>query len=514
MPREIKEEPMVHRQRRVRWLPILLGLMLLASMPARGDQPRTDMQITDAVELEMTLDPAVPSHRLAFDTRDGVLTMTGVVDNLLAKERAARVAETVRGVRSVVNRIVVRPLTNRSDEAIRKDVIRALLDNPATDSYEIGVHSQDGELTLTGTVDSWQERELSATVAKGVRGVTGVVNRIAVEPVTVQRPDLEIQQDVQETLRWNPLVDQEFLDVDVQDGEVRLRGTVGSLAELTEATMDCWTVAGVESVLDDDVSVEPWARDADRRMTSSLTVTDREVRTALEAALERDPRVSDSAITLRVDDGLVTLRGTVAYLGARRAAAQDARNTVGVTRVRNNLKVDRREGPDDALIESQIQQALRRDPYVAHYDLGVEVQGGTAILTGTADSYFEKAQADVDASQVYGVLDVANDITVNRKQPLPYQSHVDEWYVYDFDWYNHAPGHTFRPDFEIQEDIVNQLWWSPFVDAADVTVEVDDGVATLTGTVDSWSEYWAARENALEGGAVWVDNELHVAASG
>jgi osmotically-inducible protein OsmY len=185
-----------------------------------------------------------------------------------------------------------------------------------------------------------------------------------------------------------------------------------------------------------------------------------------------------------------------------------------VTRVRNNLKVDRREGPDDALIESQIQQALRRDPYVAHYDLGVEVQGGTAILTGTADSYFEKAQADVDASQVYGVLDVANDITVNRKQPLPYQSHVDEWYVYDFDWYNHAPGHTFRPDFEIQEDIVNQLWWSPFVDAADVTVEVDDGVATLTGTVDSWSEYWAARENALEGGAVWVDNELHVAASG
>jgi hypothetical protein len=39
---------------------------------------------------------------------------------------------------------------------------------------------------------------------------------------------------------------------------------------------------------------------------------------------------------------------------------------------------------------------------------------------------------------------------------------------------------------------------------------VDDGVATLTGTVDSWSEYDAAVNNAYEGGAVYVDNELLV----
>ena len=39
---------------------------------------------------------------------------------------------------------------------------------------------------------------------------------------------------------------------------------------------------------------------------------------------------------------------------------------------------------------------------------------------------------------------------------------------------------------------------------------VDDGVATLTGTVEDWSEYRAATENAIEGGAVAVDNDLLV----
>jgi osmotically-inducible protein OsmY len=49
--------------------------------------------------------------------------------------------------------------------------------------------------------------------------------------------------------------------------------------------------------------------------------------------------------------------------------------------------------------------------------------------------------------------------------------------------------------------IEDQLWWSPFVDANEVTVEVEDGVATLSGTADSWSERGAARDNAYDGGA-------------
>ena len=48
------------------------------------------------------------------------------------------------------------------------------------------------------------------------------------------------------------------------------------------------------------------------------------------------------------------------------------------------------------------------------------------------------------------------------------------------------------------------------MDGDDIVVTVEDGKATLTGNVDSWSEYSAATENAYEGGATWVDNELDV----
>jgi osmotically-inducible protein OsmY len=54
------------------------------------------------------------------------------------------------------------------------------------------------------------------------------------------------------------------------------------------------------------------------------------------------------------------------------------------------------------------------------------------------------------------------------------------------------------------------LFWSPFVDSDDVTVSVEAGVATLTGSVDSLGEYNAARENAFEGGAITVINKLEL----
>ena len=81
----------------------------------------------------------------------------------------------------------------------------------------------------------------------------------------------------------------------------------------------------------------------------------------------------------------------------------------------------------------------------------------------------------------------------------------------DTDWYDaYEPDQPSagKSDWEIEQNIEDEFFWSPFVDGDDITVQVEDGVAHLTGTVDTWSEYEAARENALEGGAVIVDNDL------
>jgi osmotically-inducible protein OsmY len=128
------------------------------------------------------------------------------------------------------------------------------------------------------------------------------------------------------------------------------------------------------------------------------------------------------------------------------------------------------------------------------------------------DSFYEKARAEDLASEVRGVYAVNNHLIVNKSwDPFVYKPYVDDSYIYDYDWYTYQPNVTsWKNDQEIADNIESELFWSPFVDSDQVTVTVDDGKATLTGTVDSWSEYDAASQNALEGGAVVVDNELRI----
>jgi osmotically-inducible protein OsmY len=94
---------------------------------------------------------------------------------------------------------------------------------------------------------------------------------------------------------------------------------------------------------------------------------------------------------------------------------------------------------------------------------------------------------------------------------LAYDPYVyDDWSVDDYPWYDYAPEATWKQDAEIKQDIENEIWWSPFVDSADVHVTVSDGVATLTGTVESWSAREMASANAYEGGAQRVVNQIQV----
>ena len=145
------------------------------------------------------------------------------------------------------------------------------------------------------------------------------------------------------------------------------------------------------------------------------------------------------------------------------------------------------------------------------FDIYVTVINGTVYLGGTVDTYFEKGLADDVAAKTLGVSSVVNNIDVmNVSYPLAYDPYLFDYFFYDERWYDYRPYQSFKSDLKIEREIIDELFWSPFVDSGDVEVDVEDGVATLTGEVDTWSEYRAAANNAYEGGAVWVDNDLKV----
>jgi osmotically-inducible protein OsmY len=491
----------------------LLGAFLLAGpgLALALESSVTDKNICEVVEDCVYFDKAVPFDRVDVSCSDGIITLTGTTNNILAKERAARLAETVKGVRAVVNRIEVAPSAKRTAAAIRSDVEAALLSDPATDSYEIKTRiDSNGHVTLSGTVESWQEKQLTEKVAKGVRGVTGITNNVKVD-YRSDRSDYEIKPEIEKALEWNTLVNHALIDVEVEDGKVTLTGTVGSAAEKRRARWEAW-VAGVEEVDDSQLTVRKWARDDERREAEYVVRSASEIRDAINDANLYDPRVKSFHVKPKMTGSVVTLRGNVDNLKAKRAAAENARNTVGVSRVINRLKVRPTDARPDELVESAVRAALLRDPYVDRYEITVNVVDGTAYLTGTVDSYFEKGQAEDVVARVNGVMDVSNALTVtDMSTPVVYDPYVYDWYVHDYAWYDYAPSYAEKPDDEIEAAIESELWWSPFVDSDEVTVKVEDGVATLTGAVDSWSEQRAATNNALEGGAIAVENDLIVA---
>ncbi|MFP4501288.1 MAG: BON domain-containing protein [Candidatus Hydrogenedentota bacterium] len=488
---------------------LALALILGAALPALA-QGYTDQDITDAVEDEIVTDPIVQLHNIMVSTDEGVVTLTGTTTNLLAKQRAERIAATVKGVRAVLNRIDIEPAVSRTDSLIAADVNDALLYDSATDSYQVDVTVDNGIVTLGGTVDSWQEKQLAEKVAASVRGVQGVNNHIEVE-YEGDRTDSELRAEIEKALQFDVLVDDALITVSVDDGAVNLEGTVGSQSEKARAVSDAW-VAGVQSVDGSDLEVKRWARDEDLRGAKYEEKTPEEIKAAVEDALLHDPRVFSFKVNAtEVEGGKVTLRGTVDNLKAKRAAAEAARGVVGVTRVENRIRVESAGELTDAEVADNVRNALARDPYVNRYEITVTVVNNTAYLYGTVDSHFEKAQADDVAARAEGVWAVNNNITVDDTyEPGAYDPYIDTWDMYDYDWYDYQPVNTTKSDAEIAEDIESQLWWSPFVSADDVNITVEDGTATLTGTVGSWSEFNAATENAFDGGATWVNNELIV----
>ncbi len=495
----------------------LCGTILSASLVAstlHAEQNRTppgDIAINSAVENRLLIDSAVPSNYIDITTKDGVLTLSGTVPNLLAKDRATAIGESIRGVRAVVNNIRVESAP-RTDDEIRKDIESALLSDPATDLYEIKVQVKDGQATLSGKVNSWQEKQLSDVVVRGVKGVEDVKNELAIENTTA-RPDSEIAVEVMKSLERDVWVNDVLINVEVHDGIVLLTGSVSSLAEKNRVVSNAWTM-GVTQVDIEGLRVEPWADEGTmQRKTEYAVRSDDQIKQAVSDAFRFDPRIDSFNPDIQVSSGVVTLSGIVDNLRAKTAAEQTATNTVGVSRVYNHLKVRVENPPEDSVLVDNVKSALRRDPLVEGYEIGISINNGTARLTGTVDTSFEKLRAREIASGVKGVTSVISGLSVSNPT-FTYYSFPYSWYYNAPFYYNREPGWIATSnlnDSEIKEDIKSELSWSPFIDADKITVSVDNGVATLTGTINDWNDVRDATENAYEGGAHRVINRLKVA---
>lgn len=399
-------------------------------------------------------------------TRSDEELKEAVIDQLFWDDRVDAAVETtwtVTGVEWVNDRLELTETASQSrDVFTRVNVETALELSEDVDVENITVQTTpDGTVSLSGSVDSYWRKVRAEEIASGVKGVSVVINNIEVstgESVT----DQMVQADIASSLERNADVDRENVTIEVDNGEVALSGTVDSWLAYTEAEEAALYTVGVEAV-NNNLKIEPPAgAEADRE----------EIRSDVLNQLEWDYRVDENDVNVAVDDGVVTLSGTVENFSTKEAAEADAWSVTGVVDVVNNIKVDAESpGSDAGNISRSVENVLEWNSEIDASDIRSTSVGGIVTIEGTVDSYWRKVRAEDLASGVSGVVEVQNRLAV-----VPTDDAVDE---------------------RIAADIVNAIERKSFVDMEDITVRVEDGAVTLAGEVNSRTEHEAVYESAL-----------------
>jgi|SRR5215469_5746987 len=93
----------------LKFLALIMTACLLAGLVLAADKPVSDDVIVDQVRVKLAADAVVKGGGLGVDSKAGVVTLSGVVATSKQKDRAAKVASKVRGVKQVVNNIALSP---------------------------------------------------------------------------------------------------------------------------------------------------------------------------------------------------------------------------------------------------------------------------------------------------------------------------------------------------------------------------------------------------------------------
>jgi osmotically-inducible protein OsmY len=293
----------------------------------------SDAVMERAILAELRDDRHLDAAGVRVTATNGIVELSGTVGTLVSKERAARVAGVVRGVRVIVNRIQ-RKLTRRPDADVTRDVRQALRREPATAQMPISVRARKGVVTLTGSISSWTEQELAERVASSVRGVRFCVNNLTTRGAP-RRTAETIAADVRSRLGWEPLLTRSELKVVVKNAVVWLYGTTGGNAERSRAVASGW-VKGVRAVDGSGISIVTSNRPDEN--VRERNPSDLEIATAIQDAIAYFLQARPSKITVRVVGGVATLDGVAETFSDKQAIEELAASAVGVNDVKSGLR--------------------------------------------------------------------------------------------------------------------------------------------------------------------------------
>ena len=210
------------------------------------------------------------------------------------------------------------------DNDLTADVSDELFWDPKVDSEAIAVSTDDGKITLRGTVGSLREKREAQKAARRVFGVTSVDNQLQVRLLS-DRSDAELRGDVLQALMLDSLVPT-TVDAKVTDGFVTLTGTADRQYQRDEAEFVASNIVGAIDVFD-EIDLEPATQKAG------------DVQHSIKKAFKRNAALDAEDLSVSTDNGTVTINGTVSSWAQHDDAIDAAWAAPGVTSVADRMTV-------------------------------------------------------------------------------------------------------------------------------------------------------------------------------
>ncbi len=212
--------------------------------------------------------------------------------------------------------------------------------------------------------------------------------------------DETLQKDVQEAIKWEPLLRAAEIGITATDGVITLTGTVDSYARKAEAEEAAKNVGGVKAVVEKiDVKFGgTWQKD------------DREIATEVVNALRAGWEALQDKVHVKVEQGWVSLTGEVQWDYQKEATKNALKNLAGVKGVTNGITV--KSEAKDEIEKEAIERALLRNWSINDAAIQVAVSGNRVLLTGFVDSVYQRNEAGRLALNAPGVWTVDNELAI------------------------------------------------------------------------------------------------------
>lgn len=228
-----------------------------------------DPTITSRVQSDLKSSRLLTGYDINVKTEDGVVTVAGQVPSEDLRSLAAEITRRSTGVRDVKNLIIInndaRPAGGNpkvQDLDIKTALLQGLARSPELAGKKIEVNVENQVVTLTGAVDSAQQRLIAEQIARASDGVSSVNDVIAVaQQPAVQpspsasgaaaEPNADLAKHVEFEMYSTGAFDLNTMKITADNGVVTLAGTVRSRAEQLLAERVAQSVSGVKTVAND-----------------------------------------------------------------------------------------------------------------------------------------------------------------------------------------------------------------------------------------------------------------------